>query len=95
MAEMKLFKPFTTPFLPWGGYKIRLSHEEIEAVSGASSPAAALTGLIPSIGPLIAAAITILMWLIKKVDKANGSRGVVVWGGPLGVGPLVRNPDTW
>jgi hypothetical protein len=80
--------------------KIRLSHAEVQILSEASSPVSALTGLIPGVGPYIAAAIVALMWLVVRTDKKYGNRGVVIAikhsglleGGPT---PMILSPDQW
>lgn len=92
MSEIKYVGPSLWPYHPLGGFKVRLEHSEIEKIAEASAPVATISALIPSGGPIVAATISLLMWVIKHVDKKYGNRGVVIvsWGIKQ-----VRGPHEW
>lgn len=80
-----------------------LSNEEIEEIDAAASPITAITAFIPVpyVAPALAAIIAGYMYWVKKQNKKDGKRGVVIsvkarwaWLGWQRI-PMVQSIDTW
>jgi hypothetical protein len=56
-------------------YEASLTHDEIESICTSATPVAALLGLIPQMGHVIAVAITLSSFWLRRVDKKSGGRG--------------------
>jgi hypothetical protein len=92
MAEVKRVAGSWWPYKPLGGWKVKLHHDDIQKIADGATPVATITALIPGGGAAVAATISLLMWLIKRIDKKHGYRGVVICSWGL---QQIRGPDAW
>lgn len=107
MPEMKHIEPRGWEWLTDGGVtKIKLSHNDIQQIQDSAEPIAAITALVPQAGGVISAAISSIMYLVKKANEQSGNRGIVIEVrfsrsfSPLYFGQLVprvfiSSPDSW
>lgn len=107
MAKVKKM-PRPYKYLPTGGgFKVKLTNHDIEEINAATYPVKTIMALIPD--PLVTRSISLLigaqMYFIKKQNRKDGNRGVVLefpfglripknWKDVL-LYPNVRSIDTW